>query len=374
MRTILFIIQKEFLQIRRNRAMIPIIFVVPIVQLFILVNAATLEMKNISICIVDNDLSSASRQLTNKFGSSPFFKVVDNTFDMNQARKQIETNKAQMILNIPAGFENKLVRENRSEIQLLVNAINGTVAGIGNAYANQILMGYNRDVIARWIGVSKNAPVSKTIESIPSFWYNPDMNYKVYMVPAILVILVTIMGMLLAAMNIVREKEMGTIEQINVTPVRKFHFIIGKLLPFWVIALFMLSFGLTMGKLMFDVPMVGNLGLLFLVASVYLLIVQGWGLLISNSANTQQQAMFVSFFFMIIFIMMSGIFTPTESMPQWAQTINYINPIAYFMKLIRMILLKGSTLADIYPTLLIMAGYGVAMISLAMWRYRKVSA
>lgn len=374
MRTIFFILQKEFLQIRRNRAMLPLIFVMPIVQLLIMVNAATLEMKNISISIVDKDLSSTSRLLVNKFGSSPFFKVTGNTFDMNEARMQLEDNKAQMILNIPAGFENKLVRENKSEIQMLFNAINGTVAGIGSAYASQILFAYNRDVITKWIGISKNMPQTKTIETIPSFWYNPDMNYKVYMVPAILVLLVTLMGMLLAALNIVREKEMGTIEQINVTPVKKIHFVIGKLLPFWIVALFMLSFGLTVGKLIFNVPMVGNIGLLFAVACVYLLIVQGWGLLISNSANTQQQAMFVSFFFMIVFMMMSGIFTPTESMPQWAQIMNYINPIAYFMKLIRMIMLKGSTFTDIYHYLIIMLGYGIGMISLAIWRYRKVAA
>lgn len=373
MRTILFILQKEFLQIRRNRAMIPMIFVIPIVQLLIMVNAATLEMKNISICIIDNDLSTTSRQLTNKFSSSPFFKISGNTFDMNEARKQIEAGKVQMILNIPTGFENKLVRENKSEIQLIFNAINGTVAGIGSAYTNQIIIGYNREVIAKWIGISKNMPGLKSIETIPSFWYNPAMNYKVYMVPAILVILVTIMGMLLAAMNIVREKEIGTIEQINVTPIKKIHFIIGKLLPFWIIALFMLSFGLFIGKLIFNVPYVGNLGLLFAVACVYLLVVQGFGLLISNSANTQQQAMFVSFFFMIIFIMMSGIFTPTESMPQWAQIINYFNPIAYFMKLIRMILLKGSTFADIYKDFLILLGYGMAVITLAVIRYKKVA-
>ena len=373
MRTILFILQKEFLQIRRNRAMLPIIFVMPIIQLLIMVNAATLEMKNISICVVDNDLSSTSRQLTNKFSSSPFFKVTGNTFDMNEARSQIEENKAQMVMNIPAGFEKRLVRENKAEVQMLFNAINGTVAGIGNAYANQIVMGYNREVIAKWIGISKNMPINKTIETIPSFWYNPDMNYKIYMVPAILVILVTIMGMLLASMNIVREKEMGTIEQINVTPIKKIHFVIGKLVPFYIIALFMLSFGLTIGKLVFNVPFVGNLGLLFAVACVYLLVVQGIGLFISNSANTQQQALFVSYFFMIVFIMMSGIFTPTESMPQWAQIINYFNPIAYFMKLIRMILLKGSNFHDIYKDFMILLGYGVAMITLAVVKYKKVS-
>lgn len=374
MRTILFILQKEFLQIRRNRAMIPIIFIVPIVQLLILVNAATQEMKDISICMVDNDLSSTSRLLSSKFSSSPFFKISGNTFDMKEARKQIESGKAQMILNIPTGFEKKLVRENKAEIQMLFNAINGTVAGIGSVYANQIISGFNREIIAKWIGISKSISVSKSIEIIPSFWYNPDMNYKVYMVPAILVILVTIMGMLLASMNIVREKEMGTIEQINVTPIKKAHFVIGKLLPFWIIALFMLSFGLFIGKLIFNVPIVGNLGLLMAVASVYLLVVQGFGLLISNSANTQQQALFVSYFFMIVFVMMSGIFTPTESMPQWAQIINYANPIAYFMKLIRMILLKGSGFTDIYKDFFILLGYGIVVITLAVTRYRKVNS
>lgn len=342
-------------------------------MLLVLVNAATLEMKNIPICMVDNDLTTTSRQLTSKFSSSPFFKVSGNTFDMKEARRQIEAGEAQMILNIPAGFENRLVRENKAEVQMLFNAINGTVAGIGSAYANQILMGYNREVTAKWIGVSKNGPGIKTIETIPSFWYNPDMNYKIYMVPAILVILVTQIGMILASFNIVREKEMGTIEQINVTPVKKIHFIIGKLLPFWLIALFMLSFGLFVGKLIFNVPIVGNLGLLFAVACVYLLVVQGIGLFISNSSNTQQQAMFVSFFFMIVFVMMSGLFTPTDSMPQWGQIMNYVNPVAYFMKLIRMILLKGSTFGDIYKEFLILLGYGIAMISLAVFRYRKVS-
>ena len=373
MRTILFILQKEFLQIRRNRAMLPMIFVVPIVQLLIMVNAATFEIKNISVCMVDQDLSTTSRLLTNKFSSSPFFKITGNTFDMNQARQQIESGKAQMILSIPSGFEKKLVRENQGQVQVIFNAINGTVAGIGSAYASQIIIGYNRDLIAKWVGVSKNIPSAKTIDIIPSFWYNPDMNYKVYMVPAILVILVTMMGMILASMNIVREKEMGTIEQINVTPIRKIHFVIGKLLPFWIIALFMLSFGLFVGKLIFNVPMVGNLGLLFAVASVYLLVVQGYGLLISNSANTQQQAMFVVFFFMIVFIMMSGIFTPVDSMPQWAQIIDTVNPVMYFMKLIRMILLKGSTFTDIYKDFRSLLGYGIAMISRAVWRYRKVA-
>jgi len=197
------------------------------------------------------------------------------------------------------------------------------------------------------------------------------MNYKVFMVPAILVLLVTIIGMLLATMNIVREKEMGTIEQINVTPISKVHFIIGKLLPFWIIALFMLAFGLTIGKFIFDIPVEGNLGWLFMVASVYLLVIQGFGLMISCTASTQQQAMFIAFFFMIIFIMMSGIFTPVESMPRWAQIINYFNPVAYFIKLIRMILLKASALKDFYPLFIQLSVYALIVLTIAVRMYRK---
>lgn len=373
MRTILFILQKEFIQIRRNRMMLPVIFVVPLLQLLILVNAANMEMKHIKICIVDNDLSSSSRLITGKFSNSKFFTLQCHTFNMEDARRQLENDRADIVLHIPAGFERGLIRENKAKVQLLINAINGTVAGISNAYAAQIIAGANREIIMQWYGIPKTQAASAAINIIPAFWYNPDMNYKTFMVPAILVLLVTLIGMMLATLNIVREKEMGNIEQINVTPIRKIHFITGKLLPFWIIALVMLAIGLLIGKLLYDIPMVGSLPLLFVVAGIYLLAMLGFGLMISNTATTQQQAMFVMFFFILIFIMMSGIFTPTDSMPHWAQTINYLNPVAYFMRIIRMILLKGSGFADIYRDFLILLGYGITVITFAVIRYRKVS-
>lgn len=353
--------------------MLPIIFVVPIVQMLILVNAATLEMKNINLCVCDQDMSGTSRLMTGKFSGSPFFRITEATFSNSEAVASIESGKADIAMVIPHGFERNLMRGSRAEVQILVNAINGTVAAIGNAFAGQIIAGYGKQLALRWQKTPNSIAKTIQINTIPSYWYNPEMNYKVYMVPAILVILVTLIGMMLATMNIVREKEMGTIEQINVTPIRKIHFIAGKLIPFWIIALFMLSFGLSLGKLIFNIPMVGNLGLLFGISCIYLLLMQGIGLLISNSAATQQQALFVSYFFMIVFIMMSGIFTPAESMPRWAQLINYANPIAYYMKLIRMILLKGSGFIDVYKDIVILTLYSIGMISLAVWRYRKVS-
>jgi ABC-2 type transport system permease protein len=190
----------------------------------------------------------------------------------------------------------------------------------------------------------------------------------------VLVLLVTIIGFMLSGMNVVREKEIGTIEQINVTPIKKYQFITGKLLPFWILALFELAFGLTIGKLLFDIPLVGNLGLVFLVASVYLLVILGIGLFVSTVTNTQQQAMFVSFFFMMIFILMSGLFTSVESMPLWAQQVDKLNPVAYFIRIIRMVLLKGSGFTDIQRDFFSLLFLAAVILSLSVWRYKKRAA
>ncbi len=371
MRTIFFILRKEFTQIFRNKVMLPLIFMLPIVQLLILVYAATLEMKNINLFVVDQDMSSVSRKLIGKFGGSPFFILNQSSFSISEAETALLRNKTDAILYIPKNFEKNLLREKKSKIQLLFNAINGTKAGISNAYAVSIIAEYNKNIISEYINMPAGFKIPD-IRIISSFWYNPELNYKIYMLPGILVILVTIIGMFLSALNLVREKEMGTIEQINVTPIRKYQFIIGKLLPFWCIALFELGLGLTIGKQFFHVPMLGNIFLLFGFTGIYLLVILGIGLLISTFANTQQQVMFLAFFFLIIFILMSGIFTPTESMPQWAQYINIINPFYYFMRVIRMVLLKGSGFMDILKEFISLSVYAIIVLGLAINRYRKV--
>jgi len=203
--------------------------------------------------------------------------------------------------------------------------------------------------------------------------FNPELDYKTYMVPGILVVLVTIIGMFLTGINIARKKEIGTIEQLNVTPIKKYQFIIGKLLPFWIIALLDLAFGLFLAKLIFNIPILGSVHLIFFVASIYLLAVLGIGLFVSTVTETQQQAMFISWFFMVVFILMGGIFTPVESMPSWAQAIAYFNPIAHFNRAIRMIMLKGSNLFDVQSIVYFLFVYAVIILSLAIWRYRKVS-
>ena len=193
------------------------------------------------------------------------------------------------------------------------------------------------------------------------------------MVPGILVLLVTMLTLFLSAMNIVREKELGTLEQINVTPIKKYQFIIGKLFPFWVLGLIILSVGLVISKVVFNVPMLGSILLVYGFTSIYLLLILGFGLYISNHTETQQQAMFIAWFFMVIFILMSGLFTPIESMPKWAQNITLLNPIRYFVEFIRMVLLKGAGLKEVLPNLVVILIFAILINGLAVWSYKKTN-
>jgi ABC-2 type transport system permease protein len=349
--------------------MLPIIFVVPIVQLLILVHAATFEMKNINLAVVDSDHSVLSRGLISHFEGSPFYTIVPVEQSVESALELIKANRADAALIIPNDFDKDFRSNNTPAVQLLINSINGAVAGLTNAYTNSIIIGFaTNEMMGNVAVMGMNIP---SINVIPRFWYNPEIKYSHFMVPGILVILVTIIGMFLTAINLVREKEMGTMEQINVTPIRKYQFILGKLIPFWIIGLVELSFGLLVGKLIFDVPIVGSLWVLFGFAAVYLVFALSAGLYLSAMASSQQQVMFLAFFFMIVFVLMSGIFTPTESMPQWAQTFNLINPLFYFMKVIRMVLLKGAGFGEIMPYFLSILFLGITMVALAIGKFKK---
>jgi len=372
MRTILFIIQKEFLQIFRHKIMLPIIFAMPLIQLIILAFAADYEIRNINLHVIDRDLSQASQRLISKFEASPNFIIVNSSFTPKEAMKDIKSDKADLFVEIPTHFERELIKENNATIQISVNAINGMKAGLAFGYANNILMSYQQEVRSEWTGIADLSKMPLEVEY--SNWYNPDMEYDNFMVPGILVVLVTMIGMFLSGMNIVKEKEIGTIEQINVTPIRKYQFVIGKLLPFWIIALFELAFGLTLGKLIFDIPILGNLFLVFGFASVYLFVVLGLGLFVSTITETQQQAMFVAWFLAIIFILMSGLFTPIQAMPEWAQYLTNFNPIAYFIDFMRMVLLKGSGFGDVSRHFFTLLGAGVLVNVLAIMNYRKTTA
>ncbi len=373
MKTILYIIQKEFKQIFRNKGMLPIIFVLPLIQLIILSNAATFDVKNIKFGYVDNDHTSTSRALIEKFNASTYFNVLTDFPSEKLASQAMLNGEVDVILEVPLSFEQDFLKEKKAALGVTINAIDGAAAGVENVYVTQIIQRFNKELKLEvsQFGQMQSQPIQ--ITTIPSFWYNKTLNYKTFMVPGILVLLVTMITLFLSGMNIVREKEIGTLEQINVTPIKKSQFIIGKLFPFLVLGLAILSVGLLIAKLIFNVPMVGSLLLMYFYTSIYILVVLGIGLFISNFTNTQQQAMFIAWFFMVIFILMSGLFTPIESMPKWAQTITDFNPIKYFVEVMRMVMLKGSGLMDILPQLLKTLMYAIVMNGLAVWSYKKTS-
>jgi ABC-2 type transport system permease protein len=386
MRTIAYILQKEFVQIFRNKQMLPIIFGMPIVQLLILIHAATFEVKTVPTHIVDTDKSIASRQLIEHFVSTGYFHVVQFSESMSLGEEDIKRRKAMMVLVIPPHFEKDLLTRGSAKVNIILNSLDGSAAGIAQSYSAMIIAGYSREIQMEIMSITPQMIAPQTMGASPppernaqiinienSFWYNPELNYKHFMLPGLLVMLVSLVGLFLSSMNIVKEKEVGTIEQLNVTPIKKYQFIIGKLVPFWMIAMFELAFGLTVGKLAFGTPIVGNVGLVFLSATVYMVVVLGFGLLVSTITETQQQAMFIAWFIMVVFVLMSGLFTPIESMPGWAQTVTLFNPVAYFIEIMRRVLLKGATFVDIERQWWSLVAYAVVIISIAVRRYRKVS-
>jgi ABC-2 type transport system permease protein len=373
MRTLIVLLKKEFRQIFRDKTILRLIIALPIVQLLIMPLAADYEIKNINITIVDNDRSTFSHDLTSKILSSGYFKLADYNNSFQTGFTQIENNESDLILEIPQDFERNLSRENTQKLFVAVNAINGTKAMVGSAYLGQIISAFNQDIRTEMLPPSKvlGAP---TIEIVTSNWFNRFLNYPVFMVPGILVILVTMIGSYMCAVNIVKEKEVGTIEQINVTPVRKHHFILGKLIPFWIIGMFVFSLGLLLvSRIVYGIVPEGKVIVLYVFLAIYLLAVLGIGLIISTYSNTQQQAMSLAFFFMMIFILMGGLFTPIDSMPEWAKWIAKANPVTYFIEVMRMVVMKGSGFYEIRYQLLITVGFAVFFNAWAIWNYKKTS-
>ncbi|MEO6289056.1 MAG: ABC transporter permease [Ginsengibacter sp.] len=372
MRTIKFLLRKEFRQIFRNRSIVAMIAVMPVVQLLILPLAADYEVKNINISVVDHDYSTYSQKLVSKIAASTYFNLAGYNMNYKGAFQLIEQDKADLILEIPSGFEKKLVRENEQQLFIAVNAINGVKANLGGAYLSNIIRDFNNDIRLQWMQPSKlnEAP---SIQIASSNWFNPLMNYKVFMVPGILAILVTMVGGFLSALNIVKEKEVGTIEQINVTPIKKHHFILGKLIPFWVLGNVVFSLGLLVSWVVYGIIPLGSFVVLYSFISLYLLAVLGFGLLVSTFCETQQQALLIMFFFMMIFILMGGLFTPIDSMPGWAQVVTKFNPLSYLIEVMRMVVLKGSGFADIKNHLIIITAFAIVLNTWAIFNYKKIS-
>ena len=383
MRSLRFLLRKEFLQIFRDHTIVAMLFVMPLAQMLVLANAATFEVKSARLYVVDHDRTPMSRGMVDRLAASRRFIPTRAAQSQALADEAMLGREVEAILVIPEGFERDIVRRHNAPVQLVLNAEDGAAAAVTQSYASRILANYSAELGAEVspmlasVGARSEPPPRRgggVVDVRQRGGYNAELDYIDFMVPGILVVLVTMVGTLLTAMNIVREKESGTLDQLNVTPVTRSTFVAAKLIPLWSLALLDLALGLFLAWAVFDVPMRGSLLIVFFAAAVYLVAALGIGLWISTVAETQQQAMFVTFSIMLIYILMSGIFTPVSGMPEWAQWIAEASPITHFVRLMREVLLKGAGLADVAGQIGILAITGVVVLTLAVRQYRKRSA
>jgi ABC-2 type transport system permease protein len=373
MRTILFLVRKEFLQIFRDRTTVLQIFMIPVIQLLVLSNAATFDVKQVRMLVVDQDRTTVSVGLVQRLRAGRQFEVVRYEPTDIGVEHALLDREVTAVLHIPRRFEEDLVRTGRAPVQLVLNAEEGATAGIVQSNANAILSGYARELAQSLPGVPPGESRAAPLDLRTQRWFNPTRNYKHWMVPALMVSLTTIIGLLLTAQNITRENELGTLEQLNVTPMTKVQFIAAKLIPFWLLSLVIFSLGLVIGRLVFGIPMRGSVPLVYLATMIYLIVVLGLGLWISTITRTQQQAMFVAFFVMLVFLLMSGLFTPVDSMPDWAQRVAEVNPVKHFVAIMRAVLVRGAGLDTVGPPMVGLGAGGIAVLALAVTRYRKSS-
>ena len=364
-----YLVEKEFKQTFRNDIIPKLLIILPVLVIFVFPWAANQEITNINAVVVDRDHSSYSNRLIRKIAASSYFNLIAVSESNEEALKDVEREKADMILEIRPDFEKDLIKNGIADVMISANTVNIIKGGLGSTYMAGIVQDFAGEIRSEKIQTPKT--VLPVIEIITQNRFNPFMDYKMFMIPALMVVLMTLICGFLPALNIVSEKEIGTIEQINVTPVSKFSFILAKLIPYWVIGLAIFTFCLILAALVYGLIPAGNLFTIYISVFVYILVVSGFGLLVSNHSSTLQQAMFVMFFFLIILILISGLFTPIASMPDWAQTFTLFNPLRYFIEIMRMAYLKGSSIGHLTDQLLALLIFAIILNSWAVLSYRK---
>ncbi|MDD4728073.1 MAG: ABC transporter permease [Dysgonamonadaceae bacterium] len=372
MGTLKFLIEKEFKQTLRNSIIPKLIIGYPIMVMLIFPWAINFEVKNIKVSVVDHNNSVYSQRLIQKVDASKYFIINNITSSYNEAMIDIEKNHADIILEIQPSFDKNIVKSKRADVMLSANSVNGTRGLLGNAYLSQILNDYSAELRSELAhtGVPSRQKMS-FISTIPQYKFNKNLDYKVFMIPALMVMMVTLICGILPALNIVSEKENGTIQQINVTPVNKYQFILAKLIPYWIIGFIILSIAFVVVGLLYGIWPAGGFLPLYVSSLIFIIGISGFGLIISNYSATLQQAMFLAFFFILIIILLSGLFTPIASMPKWAQIVAHSNPLSYFMEIMRMIYLKGSSYSGIAAPLLSLLGFAVGFNMWAVLSYSK---
>jgi len=366
-----YLLRKEFRQLRRNAFLPRLIFAFPFMVLLVFPWAASYEIKNLNISIVDNDQSSFSRELTHKITSSGYFRLTDVSNTFNAAMKSIENQKADIILQIPANFEKELVSARGGKVMISANAVNGMKGGIAMTYLSSIIGDYNVSILKKLIPITSSQTAVSTIQIDQQYRFNPNLNYRVFMVPALMVMILSLLCGFLPAVSIVFEKEMGTMEQMNVSPVPKSMFILAKLIPFWVIGLIVINIGFLVAWAVYGLVPAGHFFTIYAFAIIFIFGISGLGLIISNFAQSLQQAMFLIFFFMLVFIMLSGLYTPIDSMPEWAKWIAAFNPLKHFMEVMRAVYLKGSDIMQLWKQLAALLAFTFVFNVVAVLSYRK---
>ena len=366
-----YLIEKEFKQLFRNPFIPKLILLFPCLIMILMPWAASLEIKNIRLDIVDGDHSPLSRRLVEKVAVSDYFRVSAFPATYDEALRHVEAGSADIVLEIPRDFEKDWMRGGAPRVLVAANAVNGTKGGMGSSYLSSILSDYARTLS---ITEGRSAASSSRLPQVSVQTlnlYNPRLDYKLFMVPALMVMLLTLICGALPALNVVGEKEAGTIEQINVTPVRKFTFICAKLIPYWLVGLVVLTIAFVLAWLLYGILPAGHFLTLYFFSLIFLLVVSGFGLVVSNYSSTLQQAMFVMFFFILILVLMSGLFTPIHSMPRWAQALTYANPLRYFVEVMRTVYLRGGGVADLLPQLGMLLLFAAGFNLWAVKSYRK---
>ena len=373
MKTILTIIKKEMFQFRRDPKMLAITFVAPVLQLLVLGFAANLDVDNVKLIMLDYDKSSLSRELTEKFTGCNNFELVSQAQDYNDVVEHIDKGKALLAVVIPRGFETAIESRRTAPLQVILNASDGNTASIAGGYAAGVIGGFSKNIAAEYLDKSgiKIKPFG-SITAVPRIWYNPYVKTRYFMVPAIVGLILSIVTLLLTSLAIVKEKEIGTFEQLIVTPIKPLQLILGKLMPFVLFAFISAIIVLTGMRFIFDIPVRGSIIFLFVSSFLYVLSTLGLGLFISTVSRTQQQAMLIAVFaVMMPMVFLSGFAFPLENMPDIIRAISVIIPLKYFLIILRGIILKGLGVAELWKESLILLVMGVSILLLSSMRFRK---
>ena len=347
-----YLLEKEFKRIARNTFMPRLIVIFPCLLLLLFPWAATMEVTDVRVEVVDNDGSVPSRRLAERMDASAYFIVTGHGQSYAQALAEVEAGRADMIVEIPRGYASSLAGGDSPSLSITANATDGMKGALGASYMTSLIMG-------------DTGAVSVVYK------YNPYLDYKLFMVPALISIMLVLVCGFLPCLNIVGEKETGTIEQMNVSPVPRVVFILSKLIPYWLIGLVELTIGMALAWLVYGIVPAGSAAMIYLASVIFIFLISGMGLIISNYSATMQQSMFVMFFFILVLILMSGLFTPIASMPGWAQAVTMFNPFRYFIEVMRTVYMKGPAFAYLLPNLLVMMSFAAAFYGWAIVSYRK---